>query len=150
MMRLVDKMLAPVKRRLRLLVTRGVVKLIDDAKQMQELQITGLAGEVIDGVEHIQHYGFTAHPHPEADCLMLNVGANRSHPIVIAAEDRRYRIKNLTEGEVALYTDENSNGGHRIHLKRGNIIEMVAGASSIVMTPAGITITTPQFDLVKG
>lgn len=131
------------------MVTRGVVRLIDDAVKMQELQVTALAGEVLDGVEHIQQYGFTAHPHPDADCLILNVGANRAHPIVIAVEDRRYRTKGLAEGEVALYTDEDGSGGHRIHFKRGNIIELVAGASSIVMTPAGITINTSTLDVVK-
>jgi len=143
-------MIAPVKRRLQLLITRGVVKLINDSLKLQEMQVTGMFGEVLDGVERIQQYGFTAHPHPDADCLILNVGANRAHPIVIAVDDRRYRIQSLAEGEVAMYTDEDGNGGHRIHFKRGNIIELTAGASSIVMTPAGITITTPQFDLVKG
>jgi len=68
---------------------------------------------------------------------------------VIAVEDRRYRTKGLAEGEVALYTDEDGSGGHRIHFKRGNIIELVAGASSIVMTPAGITINTSTLDVVK-
>jgi len=116
MMRLIEKMLAPVKRRLRLMVTRGVVKLTDDGQLMQELQVTALADEVLDGVEHIQQYGFTAHPHPEADCLILNVGANRSHPIVIAVDDRRYRL-HLAEGEVALYDDQ----GQKIVLYRDRI-----------------------------
>jgi len=118
MLRAVDKMLSPLKRRLRLLVTRGVVKLTNDAAKMQELQITGLADEVLDGVEHIQPYGFTAHPHPESDCLILNVGANRAHPIVIAVDDRRYRLKNMAEGEVAIYDDLNQ----RITLTRSGIV----------------------------
>jgi len=115
-MRLVEKMLAPLKRRVALLVTRGVVKMIKDTGGLQTLQLTALADETLDGVERIQQYGFTAHPHPESDALILNVGANRSHPIVIAVDDRRYRLK-LSQGEVALYDDQ----GQKVVLYRDRI-----------------------------
>ncbi|MDQ7010359.1 MAG: phage baseplate assembly protein V [Mariprofundaceae bacterium] len=122
---MIEKIVAPIRRRLRLLVTRGVVKLINDAAKMQELQITGLADEVLDGVERIQQYGFTAHPHPDADCLVLNVGASRSHPVVIAVDDRRYRL-HLSEGEVAMYDDQ----GQAVKLLRGGIVIESANGSA--------------------
>jgi len=115
--RLIEKMLAPLKRRLALLVTRGVVKMIKDTGGLQTLQLTALADETLDGVERMQQYGLTAHPHPESDALILNVGASRSHPIVIAVDDRRYRLK-LAEGEVALYDDL----GQAVKLTRGGIV----------------------------
>ncbi len=105
MVSLINRAMEPLRRKVRLLVTRGVVKLINDAKGLQELQASALAGELLDGVERIQQYGFTAHPHPDADCLILNVGADRSHPIVIAVDDRRYRLQ-LAVGEVAMYDDQ--------------------------------------------
>jgi len=124
-MRLVEKMLAPIRRRLSLLVTRGVVKMIKDTGGLQTLQLTALADETLDGVERIQQYGFTAHPHPESDALILNVGASRSHPIVIAVDDRRYRLK-LAEGEVALYDDL----GQAVKLTRsGIVIESALGTT---------------------
>ena len=119
-------MLAPLARRLRLLVTRGVLKLIDDAPGIQVVQVTGLAGEVLDGVERVQQYGVTSHPHPSADCIILDVGANRAHPIVIAADDRRYRL-HLAQGEVALYDDL----GQKVHLTRSGIV---------IDAPQGLTI----------
>ncbi len=113
----VAAMLAPLARRLRLLVTRGVLKLIDDAPGIQVVQVTGLAGEVLDGVERIQQYGLTSHPHPGADAIILNVGANRAHPVVIAVDDRRYRL-HLAPGEVAIYDDQ----GQMVKLARGGIV----------------------------
>jgi len=124
-MRLIEKMLAPLKRRVALLVTRGVVKMIKDTDGLQTLQLTALADETLDGVERIQQYGITSHPHPESDCLILNVGANRSHPIVIAVDDRRYRLK-LSKGEVALYDDL----GQAVKLTRsGIVIESARGTT---------------------
>ncbi len=149
MIKTLTRMTAPLARRARLMVARAVVRMVNDGLKMQGLQIGLLADEARDGVERMQEYGFTSHPHPGAEAVAVFVGGNRDHGIVVAVDDRRYRIKGLATGEVALYTDEDQSGGHRIHFKRGKEIHLIAGASSIVMTPAGITITTPAFDLVK-
>jgi len=116
MMRTFNKMMAPWARRLRLLVTRGVVKRVDDTKGLQALQISALSGELFDIIERLQQYGFTCHPHPGADTINLSVGASRSHTVVIAVDDRRYRLQ-LAEGEVAIYDDQ----GQKIVLYRDRI-----------------------------
>ena len=144
------KLLAPLSRRLRLMASRAVLSLISDATGMQIVQVKLLNGEVRDGIERVQNYGFTSVPLPGAEAIFLSLGGDRDHGIVITADDRRYRIKGLQGGEVAIYTDEDKTGAdHRIHFKRGKEIHLVAGASSIVMTPTGITITTPNLDIVK-
>lgn len=144
------KLLAPLSRRLRLMASRAVLSLISDATGMQIVQVKLLNGEVRDGIERVQNYGFTSVPLPGAEAIFLSLGGDRDHGIVITADDRRFRIKGLQGGEVAIYTDEDKAGAdHRIHFKRGKEIHLVAGASSIVMTPTGITITTPNLDIVK-
>ncbi|MCW8918904.1 MAG: phage baseplate assembly protein V [Gammaproteobacteria bacterium] len=149
MQRLISAALRPIRTRLRQVITRAVVVLVDDALKMQALQIRGLDGEPLDNVEHWQPYGFTCHPHEGAEALVLSVGADRSHPVVVAVGDRRYRLKDMAGGEVAVYTDEDQNSGHRIHLKRGKEIHLISGGSSIVITPAGITLTAPAVEFVK-
>ncbi|MEW5893387.1 MAG: phage baseplate assembly protein V [Pseudomonadota bacterium] len=150
MSREIAKMLAPLSRRLRLMASRAVLSLISDATGMQIVQVKLLNGEVRDGIERVQNYGFTSVPLPGAEAIFLSLGGDRDHGIVITADDRRYRIKGLQGGEVAIYTDEDKAAGeHRILFKRGKEIHLVAGASSIVMTPTGITITTPNLDIVK-
>jgi len=117
-MRQFSRLLDPLRRRLRLMITRGVVKLVSDGLKMQELQLTALAGEVLDGVERVQNYGITSHPHAGAEAVVLNVGGVRSHAVVIAVDDRRYRLKSLAAGEVALYDDL----GQMVKLSRSGIV----------------------------
>lgn len=83
------------------------------------VQMQGLAGETVSG-ELMQHYGFTSAPLAGAEYIVLPIGGNSKHAVVIASEDGRYRLK-LTDGEVALYTNE----GDYIHMKRGRLIKVV-------------------------
>lgn len=83
------------------------------------VQLEGLAGESVAG-ELMQHYGFSSAPQPGAEYLVVAVGGNSKHAVVVASEDGRYRIP-LVDGEVSIYTDE----GDYIHLKRGRMIEVV-------------------------
>jgi len=123
-MRLVRFMVAPLRRRVLLMIGRGVVKRVDDALKLQGLQLALLADEVRDDVEHFLPYGFTAHPFEGAEALVASVGGDRSHPIAVVVTDRRHRPKDLDEGEVALYTDE----GLQIHMVRGG--EVIVGTDA--------------------
>lgn len=134
----INRLLAPLRRRLALVVSRAIVTLVDDATRMQTQQLNLLAGETLEGAEHWQPYGFTYRPHTGAEALVLAVGGHRAHSVIIACADRRYRLTGLADGEVALYSDE----GDRIHLKRGRRIEVQtltlqvdAGAEAIFNTP---------------
>ncbi|MEE9357460.1 phage baseplate assembly protein V [Candidatus Vondammii sp. HM_W22] len=98
------RLLAPLTRRLRIMVSRAVINLVNDGHGLQEVQITLLADETAE-VERVQEYGFTSNPQPGAEAVALAVGGSRAHTIVIATDDRRYRLKGLASGEVALYDD---------------------------------------------
>lgn len=149
MIRIIAKTIAPLKRRVYLMISRAVVTLVKDPLKMQELQVNGLAGETIDGVERFQQYGFTSVPHPGAEAILLSIGGDRSHPVVIAVDDRRYRLKALDRGEIALYDDQDQ----KLHIKRGGIeinspfkIELVSGDSSLVLQPGSVRLTTADFE----
>lgn len=114
--------MAPFKRRIMLMVGRAVLRLVNDGTKLQTLQISLLDGEVRDGVERVQEYGFTSHPLPGAECAAVFLGGNRDHGLVIAIDDRRYRLTALAAGEVALYDDL----GKSLVLKRNGDIEITA------------------------
>ena len=141
-------------RSLRLAVGRAVLTLVDDAQKMQAVQLEGLPGEVLDGVERMQDYGMSSHPPKGAEAILVALGGQRQHSVVIAAEDRRHRVTGLQEGEVCLYTmEDDDDGAHRMTLKQGRILDIevdelriTTGASSVVMNNAGTTWTTPRFD----
>lgn len=117
--------------RLRLLVSRAVVALVNDAAKLQGVQITLLDDEARSEVERFQQYGFTSVPLEGAEAIALAVGGSRSHMVVLAVDDRRYRKKDLQPGEVALYSDE----GDYVLFKRGRIVEVKAGTKLRVDAP---------------
>lgn len=114
-----------------LMVGRAILAVINDGTKLQSLQINLLADETRDDVERFQNYGYTSHPHPGAEAISVSVTGTRDHCVVIAVDDRRYRLKGLLQGEVAMYTDE----GDKIVLKRGNQIEVTALTSVTLITP---------------
>lgn len=95
----------PLEDRLRLMIGRAIVRLVDDATSAQTMQLELLAGETQDAVERLQDYGFTSVPHAGAEALVACTGGLRSHAVAIRVEDRRYRLKGLQTGEVAIYDD---------------------------------------------
>jgi len=135
-----DKTLGPLVRRIRLALGRGIVRLVSDATGIQTVQLDLMANETRSKVERFQEYGFTSVPLAGAEAAVIFMGGNRDHGIVIAVDDRRYRLKALESGEVAIYTDE----GDKIHLKRGKIIEIETD-ELIVNAATRATFNTPEF-----
>jgi len=112
------------------MLARGTVVIVDAAKKLQGLQVRLTAGEIKDGAEHFEPYGFTSNPLAGAEVLTAFIGGDRSHAVVLVATDRRYRIQSMAPGEVAIYTDE----GDRIHFKRGRIIDIETQTLNIKAT----------------
>lgn len=119
------------------LLARGSVTLSNAAGSMQTLQIALLSDEAKDEVEHFEPYGFTSNPHPDAEVLAAFIEGDRSHGIVIMAADRRYRVKNLQPGEVALYDDH----GAMIKLTQSGIVINGGGHPIAINGAAQVTVT---------
>lgn len=116
--RMVQSMIEPVRRRVMMTVGRAVLRAVDDSGSRQTAQIEALKGEVRDLVERMQNYGFTSVPLPGADAAVVFVAGNREQGIIVAVDDRRYRLTGLEGGEVAIYDDQ----GQKVHLTRTGIV----------------------------
>lgn len=127
----IRRLTAPLRRRLKLLVSRAVGRLVDPSTLLQTVQLELLRGELLDGVEHVEGYGRTAVPPAGWEGIAASLGGDRSHTVLLSAFHRQFRVRNLAEGEVALYTDE----GDVIHFKRGQHIYIDAGAKVTVRAP---------------
>jgi len=110
--------LGQIRRRIAMLAARAVVRLVSDGSRRQLMQLEVLAGELRDGIERMQDYGLTSHPHAGADAAVVFLGGNREQGIVLAVDDRRYRVTGLQPGEVVLYDDL----GNRVELRRGRML----------------------------
>lgn len=131
------RFLAPLARRVDNMVARAVLKRADDSTDTQLLQLEVLEGETRDGVERFQEYGFTSVPREGAEVAVVFVGGRRDHGLAIGVEDRRYRIGNLSAGEVAVYNDT----GAKVVMKANGDIEVIPKAGQKLKVTADVEIT---------
>jgi phage baseplate assembly protein V len=108
------------------------------------VQAKALAGEQLQAAELFQHYGLTSAPPAGTMLLVVPVGGNTAHGIVVGEEHSGFRLKGLKSGEVALYTDE----GDSIVLKRGRVIEMETETLRVKATTQ-VTFETPAFSIAS-
>lgn len=127
MRRLID----PVKRRLQMVASRAIINLVNDAGKIQLVQASMLATELQDNIERFQEFGFTSVPLPGAQAVVICMGGNRAHPIIVAVDDPKYRKLGLQGGETAIY---NSHGDY-ILLKKTGEIQIVCSTKVSVTTP---------------
>lgn len=123
---------------------RTVIKAVRAGK-VQLIDVKG-RGEDFTDKELFQQYGLASRPLPESEGILLFIGGV-DNAVVIATEDRRYRIA-LEEGEVAIYSDE----GDKIHLKRGKEISIHSGGKVMVdaATLIDMKVGTPTKGVVQG
>lgn len=137
------RFIAPLQRRVMLAIGRGTLGPVNDADGLQRSQVTLLAGEVRDNVERIQPYGFSAVPLAGADVLVVCVGGNRDHPVIIGADDRRYRPTGMQPGDVCIYSHQT---GHKITLKADRTIE-IEGDEITIKGDTKITLEAPLVEV---
>ncbi len=100
----------------RMMLSRGNIVSADDSKLMQTVSFRGLTNELLTA-ERFQTYGHTSVPLPPSDAAGAQapevvvgfIGGDRSHQVVVAVDDRRYRMKNLQPGESANHDDQGQN-----------------------------------------
>lgn len=138
----VDHHIGPLVRRLRLLVGKGTLHLVDDSAGVQTIQATFLAGETRDGLERAQDYGFTSVPLAGMQPIAVFLGGDRSNGVVLAVADRTFRLKGMQGGEVAIYDDQ----GQSVHLTRDGIVIKGAGKPVIITETPKVRAETPMLE----
>lgn len=98
-----QRLLAPLYRRIRLLVGRCVLDAVDDSLQRQNVQVRLLSGESASEIEHFQQAGFTSIPLPGATGLYLATGGKRTSLAAFLLENKERRKKDLKPGESCIY-----------------------------------------------
>jgi len=127
----INKMLIPIKRKILLLIGRAVVTYVDSSQGTQRVQLSCLQGETLSDSEHFEPYGLTAYPETDSQAIALFPNGNRDNCYVICVHDRRYRIKTLSEGEVALY----SKFSNVITMKADGTIEIKGSGGTVEFAP---------------
>ena len=138
----VQKLIAPMMRRLRLIADRAVVTMVTDSLQRQGLQLKVLADETADDVERFQNYGHTSVPPAGSEAIVLGIGGARAGLVAIAVEDKSVRPKDLEAGDNCLYHLE----GHRIILRKDGLLELEA-KTVIINASEKLTMISPDTEI---
>lgn len=138
-----QKLIAPIARRVRNSIARAIVRAVADDLDRQEVDLDLLKDEHIPGIERFQNYGITSVPHPGAEAAVVFVMGDRGHGIALSVEDRRYRLKGLRAGEVALYDDL----GQKVHLTRDGIVIEGAGLPITIRDTPKVRLETDRLEV---
>ncbi|CAM3169889.1 phage baseplate assembly protein V [Moritella viscosa] len=111
----INKLLAPLRRKMRMLVSRAVVSVVNDSLKRQNLQVSVLADETVDDVEHFQNYGHCSVAPMGSEAMVVSVAGGRAGLVALAVEDKAVRPVGGIEGDSILYHLE----GHNIKLTKG-------------------------------
>ena len=112
-------------------LVRGVLAASDDSNEYyQRLQVRGLGGEVLSGVQHVQPYGLFANPEDGAQVLLFEVGGARDHVVGVSVSDERYRPKNVAKGDTGLHGKSYT----AVRCKVDGTVEVEGGEGSVHIT----------------
>lgn len=116
--------------KIRRLAGRALVRRVTYANKIRYLQIQQEGGVPVDDIEHFEPFGFTSHPLPNSEAIVLAFNGNGSHAIGLLVGDQRYRLV-IAEGESAIY----NNFGDKVHIKKDRTISVEAAVKVIIDTP---------------
>ena len=134
----------PIKRSLSILISKALITAItDEDNKIQIVQIDLGNDQATSDVERIQNFGFTSHPKIGAQAIVLSIGGNRDHQIVIVTDDSRFR-PSVSEGDVAMYNSD----GLLIELKKDEIL--MGDGKQTELTPLDGVVTGQTIDSLTG
>lgn len=110
-MRAIDRRFAGLR-----LAFRARLATLGKGAAVQLAQAEGLAGETLQAAELFQHFGFTSAPPPGTQLIVLPLGGQTAHCVIIATENGAYRV-DVQSGEACIY----SMWGDKVHLKQERI-----------------------------
>lgn len=118
-----NAILRQVKDRIRGVIRRGIVRLVEPAVagEPQRIQVDFEFGDVVNGMPLLLPYGFNAVPLAGAEALTHWPGGARGRGWVMLVDDRRGRPA-WAPGEVGLYHPE---AGTHVRLRASGDIELV-------------------------
>lgn len=114
------RLLEPLRRRMAVMIGRCILSALNSAPGVQSASVTIMADENMKGVEYMEPYGFTSVPLAGSEGIILNIGAQRGACVALCLGSRKFRLRGLKSGEVALYTDE----GDKLVFERGNVVRL--------------------------
>lgn len=117
------RILAPIKKKIFLLVGRALLTAVSNSGKVQRIQVQALSGETLSDIDHAQPYGLEAHPEAGKEVVLVFVNGNRDQGLALSVVDRDSRPTDLASGDVCLYNSSSV----KVWLKSGGVYVDSAG-----------------------
>lgn len=131
-----QRAMRPVRIQIANMLRRSVVRLVNDSKMLQTLQlfVTGTEDEGTeddpedqDEIEHFEHYGLTTWLPRGAEALLARIAGEKAVQVVFGTAYREARPKLAAEKDVTIWDAD----GQKIELKRDKIVITLNGANDL-------------------
>jgi len=149
MMEGISRALAPIRRKIFLLVGRAILSAVNNSEKTMKIQVIGLKDETITDVESPNDYGFISNPPVDGstEVTIAFINGNRDQGIALKTHHRDSRPKDLKEGEVRIYDKEENkitltSNGIEIEDKNGNKVTM--GSDGITLDTGDASLFAPN------
>lgn len=133
-----NKLLAPVTRKIQSMIGRAVVTYVSEDLQRQNLQLKMQTGESADNIERFQNYGMSSYPPLGSEAIVAALNGNLAKLVAIAVEAKQYRPQGDL-GDVFLYHLE----GHNIRLTKDGKL-LITATDVIYNATNSFTIISPN------
>ena len=100
-------MIEVLKNKIYLMIGRAILKAATNTTKTATIQVTGLKGETISGIEYFSPYGFEGMP-SAGQAAIVFINGNRDQGIALALHDRETRPKTLEPDETELWSKFNN------------------------------------------
>lgn len=104
--------------RVRHMIRGGKIKSIDDSGAAQIAQVALSSIEKRDHTPMLTIYGLSSRPPVDSDVVVLFLGGDRSAGVGIASSNQTHRLRDLKDGEIALYDDLK----RKLHFTRDGLV----------------------------
>lgn len=143
MKRYVDRQLAPVRRRLQSMASRGLVTSVSEDTQRQKLQLVLESNESGDNIERFQDYGFSSFPPNNSEAVVMALNGCAAKRVAVAVEKKELRPKGEQDDVFIYHAD-----GHFIRLTKDRKL-IISVAEAILEATTRFTIISPE-TLIQG
>lgn len=139
-------MMERIINRLKSILARGIIQLVNDEGGRQLCQVTVLAGEVKENVDRIQQFGFTSNPPAGTAAIIGFIGADRGKPVILGDNNPEERKKGLNAGESAAYDAFDQ----YIYLKNDGSIEIQTNGLLTIKSADKVFMETELLEVTGG
>lgn len=136
-----SEILSRTANRIKAAIGKSLIDAAADDNEIQLVKISGMDNETQPDIERIQEYGMTSNPPIGSEAVVLYLGGNHDHGIVVKTDSGEFRIQSLKSGEVCVY----SKFGQKILLDDNGEIVFNDGTDFM----AGFTDLKSGFDQLK-